>query len=344
MTSKTISVSSDDSTYYTLPGSSGDLNYEGSGADDSIFGQPYKSSQSTLVGWTSSSNAFYKGLAGYTANFLKSGTATATTAEAMSLVTGKTYKVTDATKNVLDYNNTITVYDGVTDVTAQVESIDHLYGRITFLGSYTVVGAITIDAYYMPMSSVGTARDFSLTMNAETVDTTDFETAQANGGFMTYTYGLKTVSIDASGFYNSSNAFKTLVTGRSEMIIEINPDSSSLSTARGYFKPISTGQSGDNGGSENETITFELSVPQNTSVVVPFKWLDESTTTLSTAVQKVITAWQDASTLYAKYLSDGTNGYKGNVIVTDCSLSTAVDGINEFSLSFQGTGAPTAVP
>jgi predicted secreted protein len=344
MTTKVISVSSDDSTYYTLPGSSGDLQYNGSSADDSIFGTSFKSSQPTLVGWTGSANAYYKGLAGYTAVFKKSGTATATTGEAMSLVSGLTYEVTDPTKNVLDYNNTITVYDGVTDVTAQVESIDHLFGRITFLGTYTVVGSITIDAYYMPMSSVGTARDFTLSMTAESVDTTDFATAQANGGYMTYIAGLKTVSLDASGFYSSSNGFKALVTGRSEMLVEINPDASSLSTARGYFKAISTGQSGDNGGNEDETIKFELSVPADSTVVVPFKWLHDASTTLSTAVQKVLTSWQDASALYYKYLSDGTNGYKGSVVVTDCSLATAVDGINTFSCSFQGTGAPTAVP
>ena len=344
MTSKVISVSSDDSTYYTLPGSTGDLNYEGSTEDDSVFGTSFSSSQPTLVSWTGSANAYYKGLAGYTADFYKSGTATAMTGEAMSQVTGQVYQVTDSAKRTLDYNNTITVYDGVTDVTAQVESYDHLFGRITFLGAYSVVGSITIDAYYLPLAAVGTARDFTLSMTAEAVDTTDFATTQANGGFMTYISGLKTVSIDASGFYASANGFKDLVTGQSELIVSINPDGSNLSTARGYFKAVSTGQSGDNGGNEEETITFELSVPDDSTVVVPFKWLHESTSTLSTAVQKVLTAWQDGTTLYYKYLSDGTNGYKGSTVVTDCSLSTAVDGINEFSVSVQGTGATTAVP
>jgi len=348
VTNKVIQVSANGSTWYTFPGSSGDLNFEGASTEDSVFGSSYKSSQSTLVGATISTNAYYKGLAGYVATFKKSGTATAMTGEAMSLVSGKTYKVTDTAKNVFSRNHAITVYDGVTDVTAQVESVDHLFGRVTFLSSYTVLGSVTIDAYYLPLASVGTARDFTLTMNAETVDTTDFATAQANGGYRTFNYGLKTVSIDASGFYNASNGFKDLVTGRNELIIEINPDGTGKSIARGFFKAMTTGQSGDNGGNEDSSITFELSVPQASTdvtadVVTPFKWLDDATTTLHDSMQVVLTAWQNADKVYMRYLPDGTTGEEVSVVITDTSLATSVDGINEFSVAAQVDGAPTSV-
>lgn len=347
---KTISVSADDVTYYTLPGSSGDYNLEGSGVEDTVFGQSFGSSQPSIIGWTVSANSYYKGYAGYVATFKKSGTSTLMTAEAMSLVSGKTYKVTDTAKNVFDRANTITFYDtAVAIAEANILSVDHLFGRVTFVPAYTPTGAVTVTANYLPLASVGTARDFTLTMSAESVDTTDFATAQANGGFSTATPGLKTAGIEASGFYSSTNAFKTAVTNRSELIVEINPDGSSLSIARGYFKAISTGQSGDVGGNEDESISFELSVPQSSStttanVVTPFKWLHDATTTLHASVQTVLTAWADGTTIYVKYLSDGTNGYKGTAVVTDTSLATAVDGINEFSISFVGSGAPTAVP
>lgn len=348
MASKIIAVSDDDITYHTLPGSSGDLNADASSADDTTFGAAFNSSQSTIVTWTASANAYYKGFAGYVANFKKTGTTTAFTGEAMTLVSGKTYKITDATKNIFDRTVALTVYDNAADVTAQVESVDHLFGRITFLGTYTVTGAVTIDGSYLPTTSVGTAKDYTLTMNADSVDTTSFAVAKANGGYSTFVPGLKTVSVDASGFYALSNGFRTLVNSRAEVIVEINPEGSNLSTARGFFKATSTGQSGDAGGNESETITFELAVPQSDTnvtknVVTPFKWLHESTTTLHTSLQKVLTAWENGSLVYVKYLSDGLAGDKGQAVITDCSLSSAIDGVAEFSVSFQGSGATTTI-
>ena len=341
---KTISVSSNDSTYFVIPGSTGSFSWDMADASDTIYGQSFSSNQTTLGTWSCDSNAYWKGYAGYVANFLKSGTSTAATGEAMSLVSGLTYKITDATKNVWDYNNTITVYDGVTDVTAQVESIDHLFGRITFLGIYTVVGSITVDVNYFPMTSVGSAREFTLTMNAETKDVTSYAVAQANGGYMEYEPGLRTVSIDASGFFSTSNTFQTILDSRAEIVIEINPDGNDLSTARGFFKTSGTGRDGDVGATSNQNVNFVLSVPADSTVVTPFKWLHESSTTLSSAVQEILNAWQNETTIYVKSLEDGTNGDKGESVITDCSLSNSVDGINEFSVSFTGTGATTSLP
>lgn len=347
---KTISVSDDDVVWHVLPGSSGDLNFEAGSAEDTTFGASFSSAQPTIVNWNASANAYYKGLAGYVATFKKSGTSTAMVAEPTTLVSGKTYEITAATKRVLDRTVAIVVDDTGTPVAeSNIESIDHLYGRVTFVAGYTPTGAITFDANYLPLVSVGTAREFSLTMNAESVDTTDFATAQANGGYSTFAPGLKTVSIDASGFYALANGFKDMVTARAELIIEINPDGAAKSIAKGYFRAITTGQSGDVGGNEDQSITFELSVPQSSSVttanvVTPFKWLHDATTTLSTAVQKVITAWQNGTTIYVKYLDNGTNGYKGTAVITDTSLAGSVEGINEFSMSFQGSGVPVVVP
>jgi len=342
---KIISTSlTDGGTYTTLPGSTGDFNYDGATASDTVFGQSFESTQPTIISTTLSANAYYKGYAGYVATFNKSGTTTAMTTEAMTLVSGKTYKITAATKNVWDHTATFTVFDNAVDHTADVISIDHLFGRVTFSGSYTVTGAVTVTGSYLPMTSVGTAREFSLTMNTEAVDTTDFATASANGGFSTFVAGLRTVSLDASGFFATANGFKTLLTGRSELVVEINPDGADLSAARGFFRATSTGQSGDVGGNEDESITFELSVPSDSDVVTPFKWLHDSSTTLNTALQNVLTAWDGQDLLYAKYLHDGTNGWKVNGVVTDCSLSGSVDGINEFSVALALSGAPVVVP
>lgn len=343
MTAKIIAFSADDTTYYTVPGSTGDFSIETATANDSIFGIDFQSTQSTLGAWTASCNAFLKNYAGYVATFKKSGTATSMTAQAMTLVTGKTYKVSDATKNALSYSHAVTVYDDAVDVTDEVDSIDYLFGRVTFDSGYTVTGDVTIDAYYLPLSAVGTTREFSLDMSAEAVDSSSHTAAQSNSGWRTYESGLKTVSLTASGFYNSSNAYQALVTGRSTILVEINPDGAGLSTARGYFKAISTGRSGDNGGNENEDISFELAVPYDTDVTVPFKWLHESASTMSSAVQLALSSLLNGTDMYCKNLPNGVAGDKGATVVTSVSLSNSVDGINEFSVSMQGNGAPSTV-
>ena len=343
MTSKLIQVSLTDASYVTLPGSSGDFNYEGATSEDTILGQSFKSTQPTLITWNASTNAFYKGLAGYVATFNKSGTTTSFTSEAMTLVSGTTYAITNAAKNVWDHAVAVSVFDGVTDITAtNVSSVDYLFGRVTLTAP--PAGAVTVTGSYLPMTSVGTARDFSLAMTADSIDTTDFATAAANGGFSTHVMGLRTVGLDASGFYATANGFKTLLTGRSELVVSINPDGTNKSVARGYFRATGTGQSGDAGGNENESVKFELSVPTGATVTTPFKWLHDSATTLNTSIQTILTAWQNQVLLYVKYLHDGTNGWKGQAVVTDCSLSNSVSGINEFKISLQGSGAPTAVP
>lgn len=341
---KEVSVSTDDITYNILSGSTADFNYEVSSATDTVFGAAFNSEFPTLITTSYSADGFYKGVSGYCVTFNKSGTSTAAAGEAMSLVSGKTYSIDDVTKNVWDRAVTLVVYDGVTDVTVQVESIDHLFGQVTFLGAYTVLGAVTVDVNYLPMASIGTAREFSLSQTTDSIDTTDFATACANGGFMTNTPGLLSVSLDASGFFATANDFKTLVANRAELIVEICPDGNDKSIARGFFRAASTGQTGDVGGNEDESISFVLSVPDDATVVTPFKWVHASDTTLNQGIQDITTQWQAQGQIYVKYLHDGTNGWKGLTTISDCSLSNSVDGIPTFSFSFEGDSVPTAVP
>ena len=344
---KSISVATtlSSASYETLPGSTGTFTLDGTAINDTIFGQTFQSSETGLLKWSVTANSHYKGYAGYVATIKKSGTSTAMTGEAMTLVSGKTYQISTASKEVWDRTATFTVYDGVTDVTAQVESYDYLFGKVTFLSSYTVVGSITVDGSYLPTTAYGTGQSFTLTQNANAIDTTDYDTAQANGGFMTYTNGLRTVKLDISGFFNTSNGFKTLLAARSEIIIEINPDGAGNSLCRGFFKPMTTGQSGDVGAQENETVSFELSVPYSaTSTISPFSWYHSGSTLLPAAIQTAMDAWQNETTIFVKYLHDGTNGWKGESVLTDISMSSGLSAMNTFNLTFEGSGAYTAVP
>lgn len=109
---KRVQLSVDNgSTWRTFPGDKGEFSNEATGIKDTILGQDFQSEQTGLIGWSISTNGLYKGFAGYVANILKSGTATTFTTEAAALVSGKTYRITDATKRVLDRNTAVVIYD-----------------------------------------------------------------------------------------------------------------------------------------------------------------------------------------------------------------------------------------
>lgn len=344
---KTVSISNDNrTTWEILPGNSASFNAEAGEIDDTIYGQDFSSTQSGLINWTIQSNGLYKGYAGYVAKILKPGTPTTMTDEAMSVVTGKTYQINTASKRVIDRLTAITVEDnGVAVSDANIDSFNYLIGRVTFVSSYTPTGPITITGKYVPMVEVGCANEFTLTMTANATDTTCMTTAQANDGHRVYEYGLKTVSLELSGIQKTTNAYMTALKNREELVIEVNPEGEGKCIARGYFKAVNNGLSGNVGDVEQETVQFNLSVPQDDKMAVPFIWVNTGTgILLSQGVRDAINAWQDKTIIDVKYLSDGTNGYVGEAVVTEVSLSGGLENMNEFSLSFQGSGEVEVVP
>jgi len=241
---KTIQLSNDDTTYYTLPGSSGEVQNETGQLPDTIFGQDFESNFPGLIGWQVQANGIFKGFAGYTVDLKLSGSATATTGESFTLVSGKTYEVDDATKNIWDRTATTTIYDNAVAVAASnILNIDYLFGRVTFAASYTPTGPITADFSWLATSAVAGSRDFTLTQTANAIDETTIPEAQANSGHRIFDYGLKTVSLDLNGVYALSNGALANLKSRNEFIVEINPDGSNLATARGYFRFATQGQS-----------------------------------------------------------------------------------------------------
>lgn len=343
---KRIQLSDDDTTYYTVPGNSGEVRDEMGLLNDTIFGQSFESNEAGLISWTLSTQGFYKGFAGYVVKLMKGGTPTTITAQAMSLVSGKTYVVTDTTKQLIDLDTAVIVLDNAVDHTADVESIDFLFGKVTFKSAYTVTGPVTITAKYIPLTAIAGARTFNLAQTATANDNTDIPTAKANNGWRTFEMdsGLKTVGLELGGIYKSSNDFRTALQTRSKIYVEINPDNSNLSVCRGVFKYTGRDQSGDVGAIEEENITLSLNVPQGDIWVVPFRWNHSALTTLSMAIQKALAAWETGGEIFAKYLPDGTNGFKGPGVVTDISLSGGLEAMNEFTINIQGSDAPTAVP
>jgi hypothetical protein len=342
---KRVRISPDDgTTFYTFPGNTAELSREGQDLKDTIFGQNYESGMTGLFSGSISANGLYKGFAGYMAKIKRSGTSTTLTTEAMSLVAGKTYKVTDATKNVLNRAVTVTVFDNAVNHTADVESIDFLHGRVTFASGYTVTGPVTITGAYFPMTQVASARTYNLTQTANAVDNSVFETVQANGGYRTFEAGLKTVKLSLGGVYNASNNFETLLASRAELMMEIDPAGNGKSIARGFFRPMSMSQSGDVGDLEEQTLDFTLAVPDQENVSTVFSWVHAADTTLNRSIREAILAWENDEETTVDYLPDGEAGFVAPAIVTDLSLSGGMEAMNEYTVKFQLSGAPEATP
>jgi len=338
--SKLVQVSLDDITYATLPGSSGEISIESSDNDNTIYGNVFSSSIPGVRDWTISGNAWLRETAGFNATVKRQGEPTVFTGEVMGLVESQTYQVTDFTKSIFDYNGGVVISDGATEVgESDIKEIDYMFGRVTFVSGYVVTGPITADGQYLPTVSFGCANDVSLTQNAEATLSSCFEITQSENGFNTYDSGLKTVGMELSGFYRVGNDFFQTLVDNETLIIEVDWEGDGQTISRGVFKLQSTSQSGDVGAQEEYSATFNLFVPEN---VLPFSWYFGPDSKAPQGMKYIIDSWINRQNLFVKYYPkgdvSGQRMYKGEVVVTDTSMSTSVDSIAELSLSGQGDG------
>lgn len=367
MAAKEIQIAPNNSgaSFTKLPGSTGSLNREVSQLEDTIFGSNYGSTQPGLISWTVDANAFVKGFAGYSATIQEQGTSTSFSnleLEEESGSSGLIWRIKDADwdKSLWDKDATFSFTKGTGSGTAFTDSeitwVDYLFGRVKF-ASDPASGdePIFADGKYFPLSQLGKAMTFTVTQTGDTTETTDFETAQGNNGFRTYSPTLLTVSIEMSQFYDSSEEFFTKLKDRDVFVIDVVPEglahsaSVSLGTeavARGYFTAVTENQEGDVGGDETESITFNLFVPDTPSDLnVPFRW-ELINSDMNQAIQDLLDAFTAQNEVQVKYLPDGTTGSgsggkEGNAVVTEVTLTGGVDAMNEFSVSLQGTGELT---
>ena len=347
---KQIRVSADNGvTWYTLPGASGELSQEMASIDDTIFGQDWQSESPSIGMWSISGQAFYKGIAGYTAQVKVGGTPTSVATQACTLVSGKTYRLNTAAQRIISYANPVTVFDNAVDRTNEVLSIDYLNGLVTFKGTYTVVGPVTVTYFYVPTAALAKARTFNLNQQAAEIDTTDYATAFANGGWRTYQAGLRSVSLEIGNVWANATDFLATLAARGLVYIDVSPDNTAGNATtellyRGFFKYMSKNQSGNVGALEEETLNLNLFVPDGALVATPFKWYFGSAVGISPAVKICLEAWQNGTSIDVSYSPDGTNGKKGDAIVTEASLANTFEGQNEFSFTFKGIGALAALP
>ena len=145
--------------------------------------------------------------AGNSAKLYRSGTSTSMTAEATTLVTGKTYRITNAAKRMLDPSVAVTVDDGgVPIASANIESIDYLHGIIVLDSAYTPSGAVTVDANYLPLSQIADVHTTSITTTVTMLDDTVYEDTAVSRKA-----GLKDISGSFSAYDEGATAISELL-------------------------------------------------------------------------------------------------------------------------------------
>jgi len=351
MAAKRIEISADDITYLLLPGGQGEISRDGASIDDTIFGQTYKSALTGPITWGINANAVYKGFPGYAAKILKPGTSTVMTDEAMTLVSGKTYRITATAKRAIDRSVTVVVEDNAVDHTADVDHIDYLLGTVTFKPAYTVTGSVTITGNYFPMTTaIAKYTGFTLNMTAEAIRNSDMPALQANLGYHTHTPGLKTVTLELPSVFLAADGWAEEIDDRQEWLIEVNPDGTQFSgsIARGFFRLMSQRQSGNVGALEEENLRFELNVPYYAStpgLTSPFSWFHSTSpaSPIPGAIKTALDRFLGDLPVYGKYLHDGVAGWKGSGVLTSLSLTAGMESVNTFAVNIQGSGAPTIV-
>lgn len=131
----------------------------------------------------------------------------------------QTYQISDAAKQVLDFDSSITVYDGGIQ-TIESYTVNRLNGTITF-GSVDATRVITVNAYYLPMSTVASAHIATFGEGCNLMELPKFnQTYMGRLKGQRYSYGTLNQWDIADTYFTSA-----LTTG-DPVVIETRPHSS----------------------------------------------------------------------------------------------------------------------
>jgi len=196
------------------------------------------------------------GQAAYLAQVKRGGTSTAFASEAMSLVSGNTYQITDATKRIWDRTVVPTFSeDSVPIPASDVVSIDYLFGKVTFATAKT--GNIFADGKFIPTVVVAGAHAYGVNMSHNILDDTDFDGAQTSNGFRSKIYGIGDVSISLGRWEVLDSTFFTAINARTPIVVDIRPGGVG-DYARGWFVVESEAHGGGIDDLESRDLTFQL--------------------------------------------------------------------------------------
>jgi hypothetical protein len=200
--------------------------------------------------------------------------------EAMSQISGKYYRVTDAAKRCLDHRQNLEIRDnGVAVAATNIEHIDYLNGIVKFAASYTVTGPVTIQVgTYIPFTTLGVVKSFSFDVSADLPEKTVFGNTSRR-----YLRGLADFTIDLAAFDHLESAAgvetleASLNSGTTRIIsIEIIQDGSTLANGgllvRGLVKLQNPSTDADPGSIVETGSKFEGCPVMSTNALVSGSW------------------------------------------------------------------------
>ena len=193
---------------------------------------------------------------GFQAKIKKSGTSTSFTGESMTVTTGNTYQIDDSAKQVFNFNSTFTFYeDAVAISDSDIDSIDYMYGKVTFSTSKT--GSITVDGAYYPMGNIAGAYQATQNSTNQVLNTTSFE----NQGYVEKLPNQKDIIVTCTRFDDLSKDFQDILEGGNSIVIEFLPSTGNGN--RGWYVLDSASQNLDMSNVIEESLSFQLTDNKN---------------------------------------------------------------------------------
>jgi len=195
------------------------------------------------------------GLASFKTKVKLSGSATVMTSQAMSTqsTVANTFQINSTARRVWNPNVTPTFRgNGSTIAAANVNSIDYLFGRVTFTGAQTT--PITVSGSYLPLTDLAGANTYTLNLNGELLDDTEF----GSEGFRSRKRGLFDATLTVSRWDDIELETHNALSSDTQIVCEVAPGGSTSLVARGFFKVESDAHSGDVGALETADVTFQL--------------------------------------------------------------------------------------
>lgn len=197
------------------------------------------------------------------------GTATAITDAPTTYLGACRFRITDASKRLLDSDTAVVVKFAATRggakhaIDAENVAVNYAGGIVTVLPdsgfdeSACASAFIFVSGKYIPFTHIGGANNYSLEMSTEVLEDTNFEAANANDGYRTRLTGLIDVSVSVSAYSPLNKAFMTRLQERQNVVLSIRVGNAEHITGRFVVESVSS--AGEVGGIETEDISFQLS-------------------------------------------------------------------------------------
>jgi len=158
--------------------------------------------------------------AGYLVSVKVSGDKLSLTAEPCGTSDNTVYQITDTDKQILDKTSTITVKDDGVE-TAEEYTLNRLDGTVTF-GS-AVARTITIDGFYLPMTTVASAHAAGLDRACTIINVPVFRAS-----YKDKIPGQLSASISLEDFDVTDTYFVDALQAGDPVVVELNSDTGTL--------------------------------------------------------------------------------------------------------------------